>query len=141
MSEAAALWALALSAFTSATVLPGTSEISLLAFAKSFPASSVAGFIVATLANTTGGLTSYVLGRFIPTPQIEQNISSSTLARVQRLGPWALLFSWVPIVGDALCVAAGALRLNVWASALALLVGKAVRYALVLGAFKSIFSV
>ena len=31
---------------------------------------------------------------------------------VQRWGAAALLFSWLPLVGDALCVAAGWLRLH-----------------------------
>lgn len=138
MTETAALWALAVSAFTSATVLPGTSELGLLAFAHAFPQASGAAFGVATLANTVGGLTSYALGRLLPTERIVQRIPATARQRIQRFGPWALLLSWVPVIGDALVLAAGALRVPVWSSALALLLGKAGRYALLLGALRAV---
>ena len=51
--------------------------------------------------------------------------------RVQQWGSPILLFSWVPIIGDALCVAAGWLRLNVWQCALFMALGKFARYWLI----------
>jgi len=50
------------------------------------------------------------------------------LAAVQKYGSPALLLSWVPFVGDPLCVAAGWLRLNVWASLAFIALGKFARY-------------
>jgi len=47
---------------------------------------------------------------------------------VQRYGSPALLLSWVPIVGDPLCVAAGWLRLNPWLATLFIALGKFARY-------------
>ena len=41
----------------------------------------------------------------------------------------ALFFAWLPIIGDALCFAAGFLRLPFMASCAAIATGKAVRYA------------
>ena len=46
-----------------------------------------------------------------------------------RWGSVALLLSWVPVIGDALCAAAGVLRLNWAACLLWMAVGKGLRYA------------
>ena len=48
---------------------------------------------------------------------------------LQRWGSVALLLSWVPVIGDALCAAAGVLRLNWAACLLWMAVGKGLRYA------------
>ena len=85
-----------------------------------------AALAVATLGNTLGGMSSYLLGRLIPQKQ-----SMKGLAMVQRYGAPVLLLSWVPIVGDPLCVAAGWLRLNLWWSALYLALGKFARYGVI----------
>jgi membrane protein YqaA with SNARE-associated domain len=50
------------------------------------------------------------------------------LAWVQRYGAYALLLAWVPLIGDALCAAAGWLRVRWWAAALAMALGKLARY-------------
>ncbi|MFA4914380.1 MAG: YqaA family protein [Burkholderiaceae bacterium] len=47
-----------------------------------------------------------------------------------RLGPAALLFSWMPVVGDPLCAVAGYLRLPFWPCVAYMAVGKFARYAL-----------
>src|SRR3546814_4204015 len=41
-----------------------------------------------------------------------------------RLGPMALLFSWLPGVGDPLCDVAGWLRLHFWPSGLNMAIGR-----------------
>jgi membrane protein YqaA with SNARE-associated domain len=50
------------------------------------------------------------------------------LQAMQKYGSPALLLSWVPIIGDPLCVAAGWLRLNPWLAALFMGLGKFARY-------------
>ncbi|HEU0229728.1 MAG TPA: YqaA family protein [Burkholderiaceae bacterium] len=45
-----------------------------------------------------------------------------------RLGPVALLFSWLPVVGDPLCAVAGWLRLSFWPCVFWMAIGKAARY-------------
>ncbi|MCK6429058.1 MAG: DedA family protein, partial [Burkholderiaceae bacterium] len=52
---------------------------------------------------------------------------------LHRYGYWSLLFSWLPLVGDALAVAAGWLRFNPWLALALFAIGKLVRYALVAG--------
>lgn len=49
---------------------------------------------------------------------------------LHRFGPAALLFSWMPVVGDPLCAVAGYLRLPFWPCVAYMAVGKFARYAL-----------
>ena len=73
--------------------------------------------------NTLGGMSSYLVGRVIP-----QKKDLPGLSTVQEYGAAALILSWVPILGDPLCVAAGWLRLNPWLSAAFMALGKFGRY-------------
>lgn len=58
--------------------------------------------------------------------------SEKTLNLMRRFGIWLLPFAWLPVVGDALPLAAGWLRLNPWTSGLMLVIGKTARYAFIL---------
>jgi membrane protein YqaA with SNARE-associated domain len=122
-SAEAGLWGLFLSAFVSATILPGNSEIVLIAVLAKHPSLFWESIAVATLGNTLGGMTSYAIGRLLP-----NKTESRAMAWVQRHGEWSLLLSWVPVIGDALCVAAGWLRLSPVRSLLMIAIGKCARY-------------
>jgi membrane protein YqaA with SNARE-associated domain len=115
------------SAFVSATLLPGNSEIVLAALVKAFPERATAAVAIATLGNTLGGLTTYVVGRLIPGKVAPER--SRAVAWVRRYGAFSLLLSWVPLIGDALCAAAGWLRVPWGAALLAMALGKLARYA------------
>lgn len=124
MDHPVGLWSLFLSSFVSATLLPGGSEVILYALIASDAAVFWPALGLATAGNTLGGLTSYLLGRLLP----HRYFPERQVRWVRRYGAPLLLLSWAPIVGDALCVAAGWLRLNpVWAS-LFLATGKFLRY-------------
>lgn len=58
---------------------------------------------------------------------------------VHRMGPGALFFSWLPIVGDPLCAVAGWLRLPFWPSVLFMTLGKFLRYAIMTAALLWVF--
>ena len=128
------LAALFLAAFVSATVLPANSEIVLVAVLNAHPDRAVAALALATLGNTLGGLTTYLLGRLLPqkppSPLGEGGVrvTPRALAVLRRYGAWSLLLSWVPVVGDALCAAAGWLRVPFAASLAAIAFGKLARY-------------
>ena len=126
MSETAGLWTLFVSSFLAATLLPGGSEAVLFGVLKLHPGQLWIALVVATLGNTLGGMSSYLIGRIIP-----QKAELKGLARVRRYGAPILLLSWVPIIGDPLCMAAGWLRLNPWLSALCIATGKFARYCVV----------
>jgi len=117
------LGALFASSFLAATLLPGGSEAVLFAVLKLHPDQFWPALAVATLGNTLGGMSSYLLGRLIP-----QTKPLKGLATVQRWGSPVLLLSWVPLLGDPLCVAAGWLRLNPWWATLFIALGKFGRY-------------
>ena len=119
------LAALFLAAFASATVLPANSEIVLVAVLKAHPDRALAALALATIGNTLGGLTTYGLGRLLPQ---RSAVSPRALALLRRHGAWALLLSWVPIIGDALCATAGWLRVPVIFATAAMAVGKLARY-------------
>jgi len=113
-----------ISAFLSATLLPGSSEIVFAALVTHFPELRAPALAVATIGNTLGGLVSYAIGRVLPHPATEPR----ALVWARRYGVAALLFSWVPIIGDALCVASGWLRQNALGATLAIALGKFLRY-------------
>ena len=115
-------------AFVSATVLPANSELVFLAFLKAFPQRLPEALLVASVGNTLGSLTTYGLGRALPQRRLPPERS---LAWVRRYGAFSLLLAWLPIVGDALCAAAGWLRVPLWAATLAIAAGKTARYAAV----------
>lgn len=130
------LWGLFLSAFISSTLFPGGSEAVLLLLAARGAADSWTLLLVATAGNTLGGMTSWGLGRILAwrfPARFQENASRRrALARVERWGSPLLLLSWVPVIGDPLCVAAGWLRVPWWTAAFFIAVGKAARYAVLL---------
>lgn len=131
MQELVTLPTLFLSSFLAATLLPGGSEVVLFAVIARDPTLLWPALGWATLGNTLGGLTSYLLGRLLPQNRVASQSAAAkrkALAWVQRFGAPALLLSWAPVVGDALCVAAGWLRVNALAVLLFLALGKFLRY-------------
>jgi membrane protein YqaA with SNARE-associated domain len=124
----AGLAALFAAAFVSATVLPANSELVLAAVLKAHPDRTLAALVVATVGNTLGGLTTYGLGRLVPADRVEDNRATRW---IRHYGAPALLLSWLPLVGDALCAAAGWLRVPFAPAAAAMALGKAARYALI----------
>lgn len=94
---------------------------------------------VASLGNTLGGLSTWLLGYLLARRfPIEQRLSPDRQRAVNRLRAWgspALLLSWLPVVGDPLCFAAGYLRMPFLASLFFLALGKTARYAILIIAF------
>ncbi|HSB48297.1 MAG TPA: YqaA family protein [Burkholderiales bacterium] len=114
------------SSFLAATLLPGGSEAVLFAVLKLHPELYALALGIATLGNTLGGMSSYLIGRIIP-----QRKDLRGLQAAQKYGSPSLLLSWVPILGDPLCVAAGWLRVNPWLAALFMAAGKFARYVVI----------
>ena len=129
---------LALSAFLSATLLPGTSELVLAALAAQGTVNWGVLLLVATLANTAGSTVNWWLGtkvhrfsgrRWFPvSPQQLQKAE----VWFQRYGVWSLLLSWLPLIGDGITLAAGALRVKLLTFVALVAIAKAARYAVVL---------
>jgi len=116
--------------FLAATVIPFSSEAVLFGYLRLHPEQAALAVALATLGNTAGGMTSYLLGRFFPRKELKQ------LDLVRRHGAPVLLLAWLPLVGDAFCVAAGWLRIH-WLAALGFMAaGRLARY-LVIAALSS----
>lgn len=116
-----------LSSFLAATLLPGGSEAILFALVKLHPEQATTALILATIGNTLGGMTTYGMARLLPAGKLPEKS-----AVVARHGAPILILAWAPIVGDALCAAAGWLRLPWLQCALWMALGKGLRYAVVL---------
>lgn len=123
MTETANLLSLFASSFLAATLLPGGSEIVLYAVLKNFPDSLWTTLAIATVGNTLGGMVSFCMGWLLPpTKQLKH------VEQLRQYGTPSLLLAWTPMLGDALCLAAGWLRLNWWQAALFMAIGKFTRY-------------
>lgn len=135
LSPEVAQWGLAglfLSAFLAATLLPGGSEAVLFALIRYHPEQAAAAFVLATLGNTAGGMVTYWMARVLPEPKDDSPKRHRHLDFARHWGAPVLLLAWVPLIGDALCAAAGWLRLPALPSALWMALGKAARYAAII---------
>lgn len=127
----AGLTGLFLASFLSATLLPGGSEVVLIAVLHRHPDQATSAFLLATLGNTLGGMTTYGMARLLPQRVGADGTAANRVRDLRRHGAPLLLLAWAPIIGDALCAAAGWLRLPPVACTLWMAAGKTVRYALV----------
>lgn len=133
-------WGLFLGSFAAATVVPFSSDVLfvgiLLAGANPFYC-----FVMATLGNWLGGLTSYGLGWLGKMEWIERwfRVKHDTLEKQRRLvnkwGAFLAILSWVPIVGDVFAIALGFYKVKPVRCCFWLLVGKMLRYLLWMGLF------
>lgn len=132
------LYGLFVTAFLSSTLLPGGSEALLMALALKGQHDAGQLLLVATLGNTLGGMTSWGVGRLLvwrfPGTRPKKAEHRKAVERMSRWGAPLLLFSWLPVIGDPLCVAAGWLRISAWAAVVMIAIGKGIRYAVLLSA-------
>ena len=119
--------------FLASTLVPlGSEWLLILLIVQGHPALTTVA--VATLGNSLGAVTTYLIGIFgsdVLTRRVLQ-LSDQDLHRARtmyrRFGIWSLLLSWVPIIGDPLCLIAGALRTPLPLFLLLVPLGKICRY-------------
>lgn len=129
MSDALSLASLFASSFLSSTLLPGNSEVVLVAMLLSGVSQPWLLVLIATMGNSLGGLTNVILGRFFPLRE-KSRWQEKAVGWLKRYGAATLLLSWMPVIGDLLCLLAGWMRIS-WGSVLFFLcLGKALRYVL-----------
>ena len=125
-------------AFLSATILPGSSEVVLVMLVLERKLDLTMLLLVATVGNTAGSVVGWILGRWFarfagrrwfPASPAQMERASRWF---RRYGVWTLVLVWVPIIGDALTIVAGALRVNIGVFVVLVGLGKALRYAAVL---------
>jgi len=126
-------FALFLASFLAATVVPFSSEALLSGMlAANYNLYWCLG--LATLGNWLGGMSSYGLGWLGKTQWIEKYLRIKpkqivkTKKRVRGKELWIAFFCWLPGIGDVIAVILGLLKVNVWLSAIGMLIGKLLRY-------------
>ncbi len=139
------LWGLFLSSFVAATLLPFSSEALLgVMLLQGWPELPLLG--VATAGNTLGGLVNYGIGRWVPDGKLARWIGMDPEKAerwrmlAHRHGAWAALGCWLPVIGDPIALALGIFRTPLLSTAVLMAVGKAVRYAVVIGALGGTFT-
>ncbi len=131
-----------LSAFLSATLLPGSSEAALVALLASATGTPLALVAVASLGNVAGAVVNWGMGRSFqhfknrPWFPLQDATNNRAQAWFARYGVWSLLLSWVPVIGDPLTVVAGMLRVSFGRFVLLVTIGKVLRYALIVVAWQ-----
>ena len=137
------LFGLFLGCLLSATVIPFSSE-ALVAGALLLDYSPWTVILVATLGNTIGGMTCYLLGWLCKWSWIEKylKVKEESLAKAQakvgKYGALAARLAWLPVVGDVIAIALGVMRTRVLPTTLLMFVGKGLRYMVVTGLFNVI---
>ncbi|WP_027054126.1 YqaA family protein [Mesorhizobium erdmanii] len=130
--------ALFINAFLAATILPVSSEAVLAGLVVSGRGDPALLLAVATIGNTLGSVVNWVLGRGIDSFRNKRwfPVTSDRYEQACRtfrcFGEWILLFAWLPVVGDALTLAAGAARVNLGVFVALVAIGKAARYAVII---------
>ena len=123
--------------FVSATLFPMGSEGVLLYDISQHSSKVVALWLVATFGNSLGSVLNYLIG-YQGEAFLERKGYLSATKRQRATvwfdhwGGWALLLSWMPIIGDPLTFVAGVLRYDFWRFVLIVFFAKGVRYALLI---------
>ncbi|AAP95871.1 hypothetical protein A6046_00410 [[Haemophilus] ducreyi] len=133
-----------MSAFLSATILPGNSEVVFITFATKIILAThvllseqlIYLLLVATVGNSLGSIVTYAIGLLVHKPiNVTHRGMRWVFIQCEKYGVFALLLSGLPIVGDMLCAMAGWLRFNFWLSVLLISLGKLCRYLILLITF------
>lgn len=128
--------ALFLFSFLAATVVPLGSEWLLVALLMQ-PLDPALLLASATIGNVLGALSTWVIGvwggpflmeRFL---RIDSKAQARARVMYDRWGSWSLLLSWVPIIGDPLCLVGGIFRVPFLRFTSLVALGKFCRYAFV----------
>lgn len=117
--------------FISATLVPLGSEPAVFGLIKLNPDLYWPTIGVATLGNTLGGSVNWWMGLGAHKAVNKARghpVDVRALAWLERFGAKACLLSWLPVVGDPLCVVAGWLKLPFWPCLAYMAVGKFFRY-------------
>ena len=128
--------------FIAGSVFPFSSETVMVLLQMS-GADPVPLFLSATIGNVGGSMFNYFVGRAGKESWRERLMPKDPAKRarneamLQRYGVWAGILCFVPILGSAIAVMMGYMRLNPWLTLLAITIGKAARYAILIFAVSS----
>ncbi len=128
-----------LSAFLAGSIVPFSSEAVLAALV--IPSTGLNPWlclIAATVGNTLGSLTCYAIGRMGKIDWLTKyfrmdpkKIRSMRIYLYNR-SAYMAFFAFVPVVGSLIIVALGFLRSNIWSVTISMILGKILRYVVVI---------
>lgn len=127
------LWSLFFISFCASTLLPLGSEWLLIALLLQ-GSSPIATVVVATIGNSLGSGTNYLIGYYGGDWLTEKLLRIDTKQQQRaeswfnRYGSWSLLLAWLPVVGDPLCLVSGMLKTPAIRYSLLVTTGKGLRY-------------
>lgn len=128
-----------ISAFLAATVLPLSSEVVVFAYLQQ-GFNPVILVFVAIMGNTLGSVINWAMGLYLQHFKDrrwfyfseKQIVNAQT--RFQRYGTWTLLLAWLPVIGDALTLIAGMMRVRFGVFLTLVAIGKSARYLFIVAA-------
>ena len=128
-----------LSAVLAGSVVPFSSEAVLAALVlPSTGLNPVICLIAASVGNVLGSLTCYGMGRLGRMDWLEKyfHMKREKVERMQAYlngrSAFMAFFAFLPIIGSVIAVALGFLRSNIWVVSASMLLGKVLRYVLVI---------
>ncbi|SFM76917.1 YqaA family protein [Methanolobus profundi] len=131
--EEHAFTGLFIASFLASTIFPlGSEAFVILLISKGFDPLSI--IMVASIGNYLGACTTYYIGIRGRTDVIERyfSISKEQLERTDRLfskyGAFLLIFTWLPLIGDAIAATGGVLKLDFKIFSFYVFIGKLARY-------------
>ena len=133
-------WGMGMLSFLSGTVVPIASEV-LLLFFLGLGMNAVLLTVVATIGNTLGGITCFMLGYLADMGMVSRlfRIPEKKMKRADRLiqkyGYWSAALSFLPAIGEVILVALGIMRVNKYKVIAVMTIGKFARYAFVVASF------
>ena len=126
------------SAFLSATLLPGSSEVVLSGLVVKQQGLLWLLWLSATVGNVLGSCGNYWLGLKMMSFQDRRwfPIKAEQIAKGQQVfdkyGVYSLLFAWLPVVGDPLTLLGGVFKVRLSLFVLLVSIGKALRYGFII---------
>ena len=120
------------SAIMSATILPGSSEVYIVSLINFSDHNKYLILTIATLGNSIGSMITFYMGFFFSRYK-PNNFRVKKL--VLKYGEWSLLLSWMPLIGDIICIVAGYFKLNPLRSLFIIVFSKALRYVFIIEIF------
>ena len=123
--------------FLAATILPFSSELTLLGLIATSNYDNLLLLIIASFGNILGSVVNWALGYYSRNltikkwfPFKDKQIKKSS-QWFSKYGKWSLLFAWVPVIGDPLTLVAGLLRVRFLYFIILVAIGKVSRYLVV----------
>ncbi len=138
-------WGMGLISFLSGSILPFSSDV-LLIFFLGVGLSPFNLLLSSTIGNTLGGMTCFFLGGFIKKGWFTRffRVTGEKAKRaevyIEKYGYWVAFFSFLAVVGEAIVVMLGNMRVSWWKVLLVMFLGKLLRYLVIILSYEGVVS-